>query len=130
MTVNIHITDTTNKSLVQEGADNPLELINEKIKQGELIVESFESEYNALTGICETSMHLKDKTPKLNSAYYIHKSAMIVQRMEKKQTTNKKECCHCEYHDYDTLFGGDDEYEICEKGHDLEPDECPDFKEL
>ena len=53
----------------------------------------------------------------------------------KKNKTKKDyiDCTFCEYHDYDwdvnDGYGGD-EYEICEKGNELFPKECKDFKEL
>lgn len=61
--------------------------------------------------------------------YFIMGSEMLVRSFPDKEI-NKRQCCYCEHHYYDTLFGGDDEYELCEKGHDLNPDECKDFKEL
>ena len=52
---------------------------------------------------------------------------------EKKTKKDYIDCTFCEYHDYDwdvnDGYGGD-EYEICEKGHELFPKECKDFKEL
>ena len=48
----------------------------------------------------------------------------------RKQKLEHVDCHYCEHHYYDTLFGGDDEYELCEKGHELFPDECEDFEEL
>ena len=38
-------------------------------------------------------------------------------------------CSNCHYHDYDTLFGGDDEYEICEKGNDVTDGICNEWRE-
>ena len=61
---------------------------------------------------------------------------MTLRELEEKGKKNKTkkdyvDCHNCDHHNYDTLFGGDDEYEICEKGHDeLFPKECKDFKEL
>lgn len=49
---------------------------------------------------------------------------------EDKKKSDKLDCHQCEHHYYDTLFGGDDEYELCEKNHELHPDECEDFKEV
>ena len=60
---------------------------------------------------------------------------MSIRELEEKGKKNKTkkdyvDCHNCNHHNYDTLFGGDDEYEICEKGHELFPKECKDFKEL
>lgn len=60
---------------------------------------------------------------------------LTLRELEEKGKKNKTkrdyvDCRQCEHHNYDTLFGGDDEYEICEKGHELFPKECKDFKEL
>ena len=60
---------------------------------------------------------------------------MSIRELEEKGNKKKTkkdyvDCHNCNHHNYDTLFGGDDEYEICEKGHELFPKECKDFKEL
>lgn len=60
---------------------------------------------------------------------------LTLRELEEKGKKNKTkkdyvDCHNCDHHNYDTLFGGDDEYEICEKGHELFPKECKDFKEL
>ena len=39
-------------------------------------------------------------------------------------------CSNCQYHNYDTLFGGDEEYEICDKGNDVTDGICKDWREL
>lgn len=39
-------------------------------------------------------------------------------------------CGNCQYHNYDTLFGGDDEYEVCDKGNDVTDGICKDWREL
>lgn len=39
-------------------------------------------------------------------------------------------CSNCQYHNYDTLFGGDDEYEVCDKGNDVTDSICKDWREL
>lgn len=39
-------------------------------------------------------------------------------------------CGNCQYHDYDTLFGGDEEYEVCNKGNDVTDGICKDWREL
>lgn len=63
---------------------------------------------------------------------------LTLRELEEKGKKNKTkkdyiDCTFCEYHDYDwnidDEYGGD-EYEICEKGHELFPKECKDFKEL
>ena len=63
---------------------------------------------------------------------------MSIRELEEKGKKNKTkkdyiDCGQCEYHDYDwdvnDGYGGD-EYEICEKGNELFPKECKDFKEL
>lgn len=35
------------------------------------------------------------------------------------------DCFKCEHHSYDSY--GDDDYEICEKGYEIYPDDCSDF---
>ena len=55
---------------------------------------------------------------------------LTLRELEEKGKKNKTkkdyiDCTFCEYHDYDW-----DEYEICEKGNELFPKECKDFKEL
>lgn len=137
MTIHIRIIDKTGKNMADITGDlnlqeiNPLELMSKKIENGELEILSYDSTFDALTGVCETEIRLQDKTPHLNEAYYRYKAQEIGQRMEQKRSKSKKlDCTYCEHHDYDTLFGGDDEYEICHKNHELHPDECPDFKEL
>lgn len=63
---------------------------------------------------------------------------MSIRELEEKGKKNKTkkdyiDCTFCEYHDYDwdvnDGYGGD-EYEICEKGHELYPKKCTDFEEL
>lgn len=62
---------------------------------------------------------------------------MSIRELEEKGKKNKTkdyiDCGQCEYHNYDwdvdDGYGGD-EYEICEKGHELYPKKCKDFKEL
>ena len=40
------------------------------------------------------------------------------------------DCTACRWHNYDWgLYGDEDEYEICDKGHELYPDECEDYTE-
>ena len=39
-------------------------------------------------------------------------------------------CSNCQYHNYDTLFGGEEEYEICDKGNDVTDGICKDWREL
>ena len=39
-------------------------------------------------------------------------------------------CSNCQYHNYDTLFSGDDEYEVCDKGNDVTDGICKDWMEL
>ena len=135
MTTYIKIIDKTGKQLVQDEnplEENPLNIISKKIELGELIVDNFTSTFNANTGICETTMYLRDTTPKINMQYYKHKSELLTQRIEKKKTkkSDKLNCHQCEHHNYDSFFGSYDEGEICEKGHELHPDECDDFKEV
>ena len=63
---------------------------------------------------------------------------MSIEELEEKGNKKKTkkdyiDCTFCEYHDYDWNVNdgyGGDEYEICEKGHELFPKECKDFKEL
>ena len=67
--------------------------------------------------------------------YYNHKAELLAQRIEKKKTkkSDKLDCHQCEYHNYDWDINdgyGGEEYEICEKGHELHPDTCEDFEEL
>ena len=38
-------------------------------------------------------------------------------------------CRNCYYHDYDTLFGGYDDYEICNKGNDVSDGICSEWRE-
>lgn len=38
-------------------------------------------------------------------------------------------CRNCHYHDYDTLFGGYDDYEICNKGNDVSDGICSEWRE-
>lgn len=40
------------------------------------------------------------------------------------------DCHQCKWHNYDSFFGSDDDWEVCDKGHELDPDECEDFEEL
>ena len=72
--------------------------------------------------------------PKQLPKYRYVKKAMDevrpLSRNEKKIEKDYVDCHNCDHHNYDTLFGGDDEYEICEKGHELFPKECKDFEEL
>ena len=77
--------------------------------------------------------------PKQLPKYYLKEAMedipMSIRELEEKGKKNKTkkdyvDCHYCDHHDYDTLFGGDDEYEICEKGHELFPKECKDFEEL
>ena len=72
--------------------------------------------------------------PKQLPKYRYVKKAMDevrpLSRNEKKIEKDYVDCHYCDHHNYDTLFGGDDEYEICEKGHELFPKECKDFEEL
>lgn len=38
------------------------------------------------------------------------------------------DCLKCKHHNYDSFFGSDDDWEICDKGHEeLYPKECGDF---
>lgn len=80
--------------------------------------------------------------PKQLPKYYLKEAMedipMTLRELEEKGKKNKTkkdyiDCTFCEYHDYDwdvdDGYGGD-EYEICEKGHELFPKECKDFKEL
>ena len=67
---------------------------------------------------------------------YVKKAMDEVRPLPENEKKTKKDyidCTFCEYHDYDwdvdDGYGGD-EYEICEKGNELFPKECKDFKEL
>lgn len=42
--------------------------------------------------------------------------------------TNERiiDCSYCEFHGYDSF--GDDDFEICEKGYEIYPEDCDDFK--
>lgn len=77
--------------------------------------------------------------PKQLPKYYLKQAMedipMSIRELEEKGKKNKTkkdyvDCHNCNHHNYDTLFGRDDEYEICEKGHELFPKKCKDFKEL
>ena len=36
------------------------------------------------------------------------------------------DCFYCAFHGYDSF--GDEDFEICEKGHEIYPNDCDDFK--
>ena len=38
-------------------------------------------------------------------------------------------CQNCDYHDYDWYYDGD-EFEVCEKGHDMSESICEDWRKL
>ena len=135
MSIHIQIIDKTSTNNGNtENIDNPLELLSKKIELGQLEVARYESTFNVITGICETDIVLKDTVGGINYQYYKNKQQEILLRTNLKDKKEKQkdwvDCHFCENHDYDTLFGGDDEYELCEKGHELFPDECDDFEEL
>lgn len=133
MSIHIQITDKTptNTSNV-ENIDNPLELLSKKIELGQLEVIRYESTCNMNTGICETDILLKDTVGGINYQYIKNKQETLLRGKlkDKKKKSKYIDCHQCEHHYYDTLFGGDDEYELCEKGHELRPEECEDFTEL
>ena len=80
--------------------------------------------------------------PKQLPKYYLKEVMedipLTLRELEEKGKKNKTkkdyiDCTFCEYHNYDWDIDdgcGGDEYEICEKGHELFPKECKDFKEL
>lgn len=80
-----------------------------------------------------------DITPKPLSEFHYTQEAMNniltypPKRKEKKQEKDYVDCSQCSYHNYDWNINdgyGGDEYEICEKGHELYPKECEYFDEL
>ena len=137
MTVQINITDKTGLHLteIESLNDNPLQMIAKKIENGDLEVVNYESTFNALEGTCKTTINLRSKVPHINHQRYKYLAMELAQRMETRapEKTGKLDCAHCHHHNYDWNvddgYGGD-EYEICEKGHELHPDECKDFEEL
>ena len=137
MSIRIRITDKTGKQLTDSSFNNdnlmnanPLELMSKMIENGDLEIMSYNSTFNTLTGICETEINLRDTTPSINYNLYLHKQELICEAMDKKTKEEKRGCYNCEYHYYDRLFGDDDEYELCEKGHDPPMRDCDDWKEL
>ena len=63
--------------------------------------------------------------------YYIGRGLeTVMYSPHDRKKSDKLDCHQCEHHYYDTLFGGDDDYELCEKGHELFPKKCDDFEEL
>ena len=73
----------------------------------------------------------------LHEYKYVKKAIEEVKPLSEKEKEKTKkpyvDCGQCEYHNYDwdvdDGYGGD-EYEICEKGHELYPKECKDFEEI
>ena len=51
---------------------------------------------------------------------------MMVGNMTEKRFID---CLKCKHHNYDSFFGSDDDWEVCDKGHEeLYPNECEDFR--
>lgn len=60
-------------------------------------------------------------------------SNLPISQIKEKKQSKFMECQNCDYHNYDWYIDdghNGDEFEICEKGHELYPEKCEDYKEL
>ena len=84
----------------------------------------------------ETNKRLHDKLQNVTSL-----ESLKIGETTKLQAENKRlrsilriyrdvaNCYNCDYHDYDCRSDGDD-FEVCEKGHDMSYSICKDWREL
>lgn len=108
-----------------------MDLISD-IKNG-AVIEKFYLQKNLTSYILEATI-----TPReLPYNRYINKAINEVHhntmKTQKKKKSKYIDCHTCDYHNYDWYIDdghNGDEFEICEKGHELYPEKCEDYEEL
>jgi len=122
-------------------------------RENDCCFEVYESKEEAqrvcdkLNNLLDENKTLKEENKKLKNMvrhnYVEHKRCVNnyvdkIKEVEKENEQLKNElkiyrnvanCGNCKYHNYDWFDDGD-EFEVCQKGHELYPKECKDFKEL
>ena len=100
-------------------------------------VEHLNNEYWKYKQLKDENEGLKDRIDNYNDAFKKLQDLTERKINENEQLKNElriyrklANCSNCQYHNYDTLFGGDDEYEVCDKGNDVTDGICKDWREL